>query len=147
LTNESQNYGDILQESFLDSYANLTLKSVMLLKWFTRECDKVPYVLKTDDDMYINLKQLFQLTVANKKPNLLVSFSNCIILKNPNKGSCHGILIPLLNLKLIAIQKNEKLTMDFKCLYGEKVFSKEKLNEKVYAVLTRIFLPCCFTLI
>lgn len=75
LTNESQNYGDILQESFLDSYANLTLKSVMLLKWFTRECDKVPYVLKTDDDMYINLKQLFQLTVANKKPNLLVSSS------------------------------------------------------------------------
>jgi len=73
LTQESQTYGDILQESFLDSYANLTLKSVMLLKWFSRECNKIPYVLKTDDDMYINLKQLFQLTVANKKPNLLVS--------------------------------------------------------------------------
>lgn len=72
LSSESQTYGDILQESFVDSYANLTLKSVMLLKWFTRECDNIPYVLKTDDDMYINLKQLFQLTIGNKKPNLLV---------------------------------------------------------------------------
>ena len=61
VTNESETYGDILQEGFIDTYANLTVKSLMLLKWFSRECHQVPYVLKTDDDMYINLKQLFQL--------------------------------------------------------------------------------------
>ena len=61
VTTESESYGDILQEGFIDTYANLTVKSLMLLKWFTKECDKVPYILKTDDDMYINLKQLFQL--------------------------------------------------------------------------------------
>ncbi len=61
VTLESETYGDILQEGFIDTYANLTVKSMMLLKWFTKECHKVPYVLKTDDDMYINLKQLFQL--------------------------------------------------------------------------------------
>ena len=36
--NESEQYGDIVQESFLDTYANLTVKSLMLLKWFTTSC-------------------------------------------------------------------------------------------------------------
>ena len=66
VTTESENYGDILQEGFIDTYANLTVKSLMLLKWFSKECVKVPYILKTDDDMYINLKQLFQLVSGCK---------------------------------------------------------------------------------
>ena len=35
---EAQVHGDIVQESFLDTYANLTIKSLMLLKWFTASC-------------------------------------------------------------------------------------------------------------
>ena len=35
---EAQVHGDIVQESFLDTYANLTIKSLMLLKWFTTSC-------------------------------------------------------------------------------------------------------------
>lgn len=91
VSTESQTYGDVLQEGFIDSYANLTLKSVMLLKWFSMECDHIPYVLKTDDDMYINLKELFQLTVANKKPNLLVGSLICgaVPIRDPyNKWYC-----------------------------------------------------------
>ena len=38
VTMESLQHGDILQESFLDTYANLTVKSLMLLKWFTNSC-------------------------------------------------------------------------------------------------------------
>ena len=38
VTKEAEMYGDILQESFLDTYANLTIKSLMLLKWFTNSC-------------------------------------------------------------------------------------------------------------
>ena len=33
---ESSLYGDILQEGFVDSYANLSVKSLMLAKWFTQ---------------------------------------------------------------------------------------------------------------
>ena len=33
---ESLQHGDIIQEGFLDSYANLTVKSLMLLKWFSQ---------------------------------------------------------------------------------------------------------------
>ena len=39
VTAEAEAFGDILQESFEDSYANLTVKSLMLLKWFTTSCD------------------------------------------------------------------------------------------------------------
>ncbi|XP_047523945.1 uncharacterized protein LOC125062222 [Pieris napi] len=56
---EVDKYGDIIQEGFIDSYNNLTLKSIMMLKWVTNNCgDSVRYILKTDDDMYINVPNL-----------------------------------------------------------------------------------------
>lgn len=58
---EASKYGDIFQEGFIDSYNNLTLKSIMMLKWITNKCrDNVRYILKTDDDMYINVPNLLQ---------------------------------------------------------------------------------------
>ncbi|KAG6451560.1 uncharacterized protein LOC115444507 isoform X2 [Manduca sexta] len=54
-------HGDIIQEDFIDSYNNLTLKSIMMLKWITHKCDDiVRYILKTDDDMYINVPNLVE---------------------------------------------------------------------------------------
>ncbi|XP_052902643.1 uncharacterized protein LOC128310129 isoform X2 [Anopheles moucheti] len=45
IVNESEVYGDIIQESFIDSYNNLTLKTIMMLKWVTNNCDgKEPQV-------------------------------------------------------------------------------------------------------
>lgn len=38
INQESDYFGDIVQESFLDSYNNLTLKSIMMLKWVTTNC-------------------------------------------------------------------------------------------------------------
>lgn len=35
---ESEVYGDVIQESFLDTYNNLTLKTVMMLKWVNQNC-------------------------------------------------------------------------------------------------------------
>jgi len=89
LVEESHKYNDLIQEGFLDSYANLTVKSVMLLKWFSQTCDSGPrgpqYVLKTDDDMYINLPKLWELAQANKKPQLLMGslICNAVPIKDP----------------------------------------------------------------
>lgn len=89
LVEEAQQHGDLVQEGFLDSYANLTVKSVMMLKWFTQACDmdgKGPqYILKTDDDMYINLIKLWELVQANKKPQLLMGslICNAVPIKDP----------------------------------------------------------------
>lgn len=35
---EVKMYGDIIQEGFIDSYNNLTLKSIMMLKWVNNNC-------------------------------------------------------------------------------------------------------------
>ena len=77
VTHESDKFGDILQEDFIDNYSNLTVKSLMLLKWYVQECSNVPYALKTDDDVYVNLRQLYKLVSANKKPNLLTGSLIC----------------------------------------------------------------------
>lgn len=59
LKNESDVFGDILQEMFVDSYTNLTVKSLMMLKWFTTNCrGRTTYLMKTDEDVYVNLDNL-----------------------------------------------------------------------------------------
>lgn len=40
ITSESQTYDDVIQEGFWDSYNNLTLKSIMMLKWVVNNCDR-----------------------------------------------------------------------------------------------------------
>ena len=60
LMNESLVYGDVVQGSFLDSYRNMTYKHVMGLKWVSQYCPDVQYVLKTDDDIFVDTFQLTQ---------------------------------------------------------------------------------------
>ena len=55
---ESDTYGDILQESFLDSYRNLTYKAIEGLKWVTHNCKHARFILKTDDDIFVNMFNL-----------------------------------------------------------------------------------------
>lgn len=38
IVTEAEQFGDLIQESFLDSYNNLTLKTIMMLKWVTANC-------------------------------------------------------------------------------------------------------------
>lgn len=51
---EAQTYGDIVQEDFIDTYANLSRKTVMGLKWVTNHCRHTTFVMKIDDDSMIN---------------------------------------------------------------------------------------------
>ncbi|XP_073974842.1 beta-1,3-galactosyltransferase 1-like isoform X2 [Rhodnius prolixus] len=55
---ESNEFKDIIQENFIDSYNNLTVKSVMMLKWFLHQCPSPRYLMKTDDDMFVNVANL-----------------------------------------------------------------------------------------
>ena len=47
---ESESFHDVLQENFVDSYRNLTLKTMMGMKWASWFCSHAKYILKTDDD-------------------------------------------------------------------------------------------------
>lgn len=56
---ESRQYDDIVQGNFLDTYRNITYKHVMALKWFTYHCPEAKYILKSDDDVFINTPTLY----------------------------------------------------------------------------------------
>lgn len=58
LENEQYMYGDIIRGKFVDTYENLTLKTISMLEWVDTFCSKASFVLKTDDDMFINVPRL-----------------------------------------------------------------------------------------
>ena len=55
---ESAKFQDIVQGDFVDDYFNLTLKSLNMLSWLTQFCSHSQYILKADDDVYINVPLL-----------------------------------------------------------------------------------------
>lgn len=55
---ESRRYHDIIQQDFMDSYKNLTLKTLMGMNWVAIHCPQVSYVMKTDSDMFVNTEYL-----------------------------------------------------------------------------------------
>lgn len=69
---ESDTYHDIIQEDFVDSYRNLSLKSVAMLKWTFTYCSSAKYVLKADDDMFVNLDYLFKVLKFRKITNSII---------------------------------------------------------------------------
>ncbi|XP_041347349.1 beta-1,3-galactosyltransferase 1-like [Gigantopelta aegis] len=66
---ESGIYGDIVQEDFVDSYRNLTYKSIAGLKWVSTFCRQAAYVLKTDDDIFVNMKLLLTYIQLTLEPS------------------------------------------------------------------------------
>ncbi|XP_071490848.1 beta-1,3-galactosyltransferase 5-like [Diadema antillarum] len=57
---EFDRHHDIVQEDFVDSYMNLTRKTVMGLKWVTNHCRHAHFVMKIDDDTEINQRRLLE---------------------------------------------------------------------------------------
>ncbi|KAG7168350.1 beta-1,3-galactosyltransferase 9-like [Homarus americanus] len=51
---EAAIHNDIIQYTFIDSYANLTYKTLSLLTWSASHCPDVPFVAKIDDDVMVN---------------------------------------------------------------------------------------------
>lgn len=55
---ESEKYGDILQINMMDKYVDLSVKLTGLFHWLDTFCSRVDYVLKVDDDVYVNVHNL-----------------------------------------------------------------------------------------
>ncbi|XP_035918829.1 uncharacterized protein LOC118517081 [Anopheles stephensi] len=95
IVNESEVYGDIIQESFIDSYNNLTLKTIMMLKWVTNNCDgKVKFIMKCDDDTFVNVPNLLHVLLGGTVPlyKAAISFydTNTVAVKSPKNRLVPG---------------------------------------------------------
>lgn len=60
LGREHVRYGDLIQCQSRDTYTNLTLKSIAALEWTRQYCPWARYLLKTDDDMFIDMHRLMR---------------------------------------------------------------------------------------
>ncbi|GAB0095494.1 hypothetical protein DMENIID0001_108860 [Sergentomyia squamirostris] len=58
LKTESDTYQDLIRGNFIDSYRNLTLKTLSMMEWTINYCPMTPFVLKTDDDMFVNMDRV-----------------------------------------------------------------------------------------
>ncbi|XP_015036549.2 beta-1,3-galactosyltransferase 5-like isoform X3 [Drosophila pseudoobscura] len=67
LNKENNIYGDMIRGHFIDSYFNLTLKTISMLEWADTHCPNVKFILKTDDDMFINVPKLLDFIDARYK--------------------------------------------------------------------------------
>ncbi|XP_040072207.1 beta-1,3-galactosyltransferase 5-like [Ixodes scapularis] len=48
-------HSDIIQADFIDTYNNLTIKSVAMLRWACIYCPQAQFVAKLDDDTFLNV--------------------------------------------------------------------------------------------
>ncbi|XP_074603904.1 lactosylceramide 1,3-N-acetyl-beta-D-glucosaminyltransferase-like [Brevipalpus obovatus] len=55
---ENEQYKDIIQWTFHDSWRNLTLKSIANILWFEEHCSNAEFLIKVDDDAVINARAL-----------------------------------------------------------------------------------------
>ncbi len=68
LLKENETYGDIIQTDFKDSYHNITLKVLMGIKWVMRYCNNTRYVLRVNDDMFVDMINVVQI-IEEKYPH------------------------------------------------------------------------------
>ena len=62
---ENNENGDIIQIEMSDFYRNLSLKVAGMFNWLYRNCAKVDFVMKTDDDVYVNVRNLAHFVQSN----------------------------------------------------------------------------------
>lgn len=67
LQQESTLYEDIIRGNFIDSYSNLTLKTISTLEWVNTYCPNAKFLLKADDDMFINVERLIKFAEKHAK--------------------------------------------------------------------------------
>ncbi|XP_063302007.1 beta-1,3-galactosyltransferase 2-like [Pelobates fuscus] len=96
LEEESETFGDIIQQDFLDKYYNLTIKSLMGFQWVTQFCPSARYVLKTDSDTFINVEYLVHQILFPEQPVRTNYFSGNIVANTgPLRAKAYKWYVPV----------------------------------------------------
>ncbi|XP_049324132.1 beta-1,3-galactosyltransferase 2-like [Astyanax mexicanus] len=67
---ESQKYHDLIQSDFMDTYLNLTVKTMVIMDWLATRCPQAAYSMKVDSDMFLNLDNMMNLLLAPETPRI-----------------------------------------------------------------------------
>ncbi|KAG8431662.1 hypothetical protein GDO86_020558 [Hymenochirus boettgeri] len=78
---ENRVFGDIVQQDFMDTYYNLTIKTLMGMEWVAKYCPTASYVMKIDADIFLNLEYLVHNILPSGTP-VHEDFFTGFILKN-----------------------------------------------------------------
>lgn len=65
---ENLQHHDLIQSDFIDSYLNLTIKTMVIMDWLATRCPSAAYAMKIDSDMFLNIDNL---VIMLKKPDIL----------------------------------------------------------------------------
>lgn len=68
---ENKEYGDLLESDFMDSYKNLTIKTMVMMEWLFSYCTTATYAMKIDSDMFLNVHNLISMLLTAKRENYL----------------------------------------------------------------------------
>ena len=66
IENENRQFGDVIIANLTDDYYQITFKTLIGLKVASCFCPNADYVIKTDDDTYIRIKQLDHVIVTQQ---------------------------------------------------------------------------------
>ncbi|XP_072517317.1 beta-1,3-galactosyltransferase 1 [Salminus brasiliensis] len=85
LQRESQIYHDIVQSDFLDSYNNLTIKTMVIMEWLASNCDTASYAMKIDSDIFLNVKNLVNMLIPAPRNNYMTGLvaHGAMVIRDP----------------------------------------------------------------
>uniref|UniRef100_A0A4W5M193 Hexosyltransferase n=1 Tax=Hucho hucho TaxID=62062 RepID=A0A4W5M193_9TELE len=84
---ESKEHQDLLQSNFLDSYKNLTIKTMVMMEWLSSRCPNASYAMKIDSDMFLNVHNLvYMLLLHAPKQNYMTGMVaiGAAVLRDPS---------------------------------------------------------------
>ncbi|KAM4595563.1 beta-1,3-galactosyltransferase 5-like [Fundulus diaphanus] len=58
LKQENEQHHDLIQSNFMDTYLNLTIKTMVIMDWLATRCPTAAYAMKVDSDMFLNIDNL-----------------------------------------------------------------------------------------
>ena len=82
LLKEEKVNDDLVRGNFIDTYRNLTYKHAMGYKFVLHYCSKIHFIMKSDDDAFINIFEIINLLNLNNKLNLNHSYAEIKLLNS-----------------------------------------------------------------
>ena len=83
---EIEQWRDIVAMDFVESYSNLTVKTLGGMRWAVEKCTKFEFLILIDDDMWLSVKNVIRFL---KDPSLYVNVGNGGNSQGKNR-SLHG---------------------------------------------------------